>query len=157
MVLGRGYAMASHGLVYFFNSFLFYIFMHVWVIIIVFPLQNQISTPFWHNWPSLNLNSSSSSSLGSIWIAKDAKLLHVDSKDSDCVDVQAHLSLCWSYMSESTFFLHCGSNNLMIITIHFSGLYRDETGYYKWTNNKAGAEQQGFWASGQPNTFHTGE
>ena len=60
-------------------------------------------------------------------------------------------------MSESTFFLHCGSNNLMIITIHFSGLYRDETGYYKWTNNKAGAEQQGFWASGQPNTFHTGE
>ena len=40
-------------------------------------------------------------SLGTIWIGKDAKFLHVDNEDwSDCADMQGDLILHWVHMSE---------------------------------------------------------
>ena len=44
------------------------------------------------------------SSLGTFWIASDAKSLHKDNKDwSDWVDVQSDLDLRWLLMSKGTF------------------------------------------------------
>ena len=46
----------------------------------------------------------SESLLGTFWIAKYATFLHVDNKDwSDCMNVQADLSLCWRHKSEGRF------------------------------------------------------
>ena len=41
-------------------------------------------------------------SLDAFWLAKDAKFLHVDNKDSDQT-AQAYLSLHWVHVSEDTF------------------------------------------------------
>ena len=47
----------------------------------------------------------SKSSLGTFWIAKDAKLLHADNENrADCPDEQADLSLRWEHMSEGIVF-----------------------------------------------------
>ena len=51
------------------------------------PVKIQISLGIHSVW--------SESSLGTFWIAVDAKFLYVDKDDqSDCTDVQADLSLC---------------------------------------------------------------
>ena len=41
--------------------------------------------------------------------------------------------------------------------LSFLGLYRDEAGFYKWSNGRTAAVQQGFWASGEPQTFQSGK
>ena len=44
--------------------------------------------------------------MGTFWIAKDAKFLHVDNEHcSDCMDVQADFSLHPAHMSEGIFFV----------------------------------------------------
>ena len=54
---------------------------------------------------------SDQNSLGTLLIAKDAKLVHADSKDkSDCADAQADFSCDWEHHSVRRFILsQCGS------------------------------------------------
>ena len=56
-------------------------------------------------WIILSINAVwSESSLGTFWIAKAAKFLHVDKKDwSDCPDVRAGLSHRWAHVLEALF------------------------------------------------------
>ena len=63
----------------------------------------QISLHIWVVWPV--------SSLGTLWIVKNAKFLQVDNKDwSDCTDVQADLSSLWAHIRRNMSTSCCGSN-----------------------------------------------
>ena len=62
----------------------------------VLPAKIQITLHIWAVW--------SVSLLGTFWTAKDEKFLCVDNGDwSDCMAVQANLSLCWVHLSEGMF------------------------------------------------------
>ena len=59
------------------------------------PAKNQINLRIRAVW--------SESSLGALWIARDATFLHVGNKGSDYAIALADLSLRWVHMSISTF------------------------------------------------------
>ena len=46
---------------------------------------------------------------------------------------------------------------MYIYVLLLTGFYRDEVGFYKWSNGKQGVEQNGVWASGQPTVFQSGD
>ena len=52
----------------------------------------------------IRLHICAQSSLGTFWIAKYARFLHADIEDwSDCMDVQADLSLCQAHVRKYIF------------------------------------------------------
>ena len=79
--------------------------LNVFLFVFSFLWPHEIHAQLSWAWKKFyNLGAWWESFLGIFWIAKDAKILHANKVDwSDCVDVQANLSIHWRHMSEGIF------------------------------------------------------